>query len=352
MRRLLPVLNSALRRLGRDVDPRRSASDVTILAPAEEQEVTPPAFLPGQLDKVMAVHPARFSRSSVLERATQRSVTHAPVIRYTFHDCVVHPAGFDVWSGSYRNRPMSSVAYPRDGIGRLPKANYCMSTNSLKWFGDWLMDSCTAAHLATADEALFMDIRRDWPHASQYAQAFGLEPEPIEGKMFRVARLCMHQDHGMGSMKRARLREMRQTLASRFAPGARTFPSRPVYLRRGLAGVSRPIVNEAELIEGLTRRGFDVFDLEGADLKDIQERFRTTELVVSLEGSHLNHLYFAMKPGASILALIPSDRFIVVQLGFARSVGMRFGFVVVDPVTGGYRVNLPDVLKTVDLLQR
>lgn len=74
--------------------------------------------------------------------------------------------------------------------------------------------------------------------------------------------------------------------------------------------------------------------------------------VVSIEGSQQCHLTFALPPGASLISLIPSDRFSVVLLGYARAIELQWGCVVIDRVEHGYHVNVDDVLRTLDLAER
>ncbi|KHJ54552.1 hypothetical protein LA66_08090 [Aureimonas altamirensis] len=47
---------------------------------------------------------------------------------------------------------------------------------------------------------------------------------------------------------------------------------------------------------------------------------------------------------------IAADRFTATNVGYARAAGMRFGLLVAPRVSGGYRIDETDLLKTLDIL--
>ena len=104
-------------------------------------------------------------------------------------------------------------------------------------------------------------------------------------------------------------------------------------------------------MRALIAKGFEVFDLEGASVSDIHQRFRHARTVVSIEGSQQCHLTFALPEGSVLISLMPSDRFTMVLLAYARAIDLQWGCVVIDRATNGYRVNVDDVLKTLDLAE-
>jgi hypothetical protein len=342
--RLRPLINAGLRKLGHELDPRKIA-DVTVLAPEEIQPVPRPFFLDDQPEKATRVIPGVESLRKEIQVALDAEAVHAPLIRYTLKDCLVHEAGFDALRGSARKKPMPGLRFLAEPTGAVPRATYCMSDPGHLYFAHWLIDSCSTALLAPPGEALLLDMRKDWPHTTAYASAFGLEPAP--GRQYAVDYLTFYQDHALGSSRRARWAEMRRRLQVAVPDALQN--KADIYFRRGRAGTPRVVANEDEVMEALQRRGFEVFDIDGATMESIQRRFRSARMVVGMEGSHLCHLHLCMQAGSAILAMIPADRFTMVQLGYANAADLRFGFVVVDPTPQGYRVNVADLLRTIDL---
>ena len=52
------------------------------------------------------------------------------------------------------------------------------------------------------------------------------------------------------------------------------------------------------------------------------------KIVVSLEGSHIDHCVLASPKNSGILVLQPSDRFSATTRAWSECLGIRFGFVV------------------------
>lgn len=347
-KRFMPLVNLALRRLRQRTDVDFSRLEAEIICPEETQACGPLIYLDGQLDRVKMGSP--FNPLDVeLEQIRATEVWHAPAIRYTLSDCMVHDAGFDKFKTSYRKSRLRQPDFLFSPVTEVASLSYGMTSTSHMFFGHWLQDALPAALLARPDEALLLDVLTDGAHAAQYVKAAELHPLP-QG-VYLARKLHFYQDFSQGPSKRARLATLRARLAANISDGQRYKPGSAVYFRRGHTGVARLIENEDELIRVLTDRGFEIFDLEGASVADIQQRFRHARMVVSIEGSQQCHLSFAMQPGACLISLIPSDRFTIVLLGYARAVDLLPGFLVIDPAKEGYRVNLSDLLRTLDLAE-
>jgi hypothetical protein len=341
--RLRPLINFALHRIGRTVEAQKTA-EATVLEPGQQVAVHPPFFVPGQLQKATAVIPGVESLQKEIDLARRSHDTHAPLIRYTLEHCLVHHAGFDGPRASFRKQALRGLGFLTAPTRPLPAAVYCMSDPSHLYFGHWLLDACAVALLAGPGETPILDVNPAWPNAAQYVPLLGLQPAPAG--QYAVRRLTFYQDYGLGHSKRARWAQMRRRLREAIPDAG---GSACLYLRRGSSGKARTVANEDRLVEQLVRRGFDVLDIDGAPASRIQQGLRAARLVVSMEGSHLSHAYVAMAPGAALVVLIPADRFNLVQLGYARGADLRFGFVVVAPTPTGYAVDLPDLLRTLDL---
>lgn len=346
LRRVQPVINVAFSRLGCDLGPRNGARDVSVLCPREVRPVSPPVFLPGQLERATAVIPGAESLARELDLARRTEESHEALIQYTLRNCLVHEAGFDGPGVSFRKQPLSRLGFLSEPTRHIPEAIYCMSNPAHLYFGDWLLGACATALLARGGQARILDVRPQWPNAAQYVHSLGLQP--AAPGQYVVDRLMFHQDYSLGPSKRDRWEEMRRRLGQAIpdSPSA----AAPVFLRRGDGGASRTIADENGLIDVLVREGFEVADTGGSSVQQIHQRLRRAPVVVSMEGSHLCHAYLAMPTGSLIVVLVPADRFTMVQLGYARAVGLRFAFLVVTPSPGGgYEVDAGDLLRTIEL---
>lgn len=350
LQRINPLVNFALQRMRQKTGVDFSRVEAEVICPEETQKCEPLIHLNGQLAKVTAGTQTFNSLEVEIDQVHATEVRHAPTIRYTLSDCIVHDAGFDTFRSAFRKKGLRKPDFLFSPMTEVASLNYCMSYVSNTFFGHWLQDAYPAALLAQPGDALLLDVRKDGTHTAEYVQAADLHPVP-EGVYF-ARKLYCYQDFSQGPSKRARLAALRAKLAAAIPDSGRYKPGSAVYFRRGHSGVARLIENEDELIRALADRGFEVFDLEGASVADIQQRFRQARMVVSIEGSQQCHLSFAVPAGTCLISLIPSDRFTMVLLGYARAVDLVPGFLVMDRSPGGYRVDLNDLLSTLDLAEK
>jgi hypothetical protein len=349
LHRTFPLINFALRQLRQRTSIDFSRIETEVICPEETQACGPLIHLEGQIDKAIAPPQGFNSLEEDIKLAHAAEVRHVPTIRYTLKNCIVHDAGFDAFKNSFRKKRLDRPDFLFSPVTEVESLSYCMSPVSHTYFGHWLQDALPTALLAAPNDTLLLDLREDFPHTSKYAEAAGVQPAP-RGVYF-ARRLHVYQDFSQGPSKRARLAHLRSRLTATIPDSSRYKSGSAVYFRRGSTGVARLIENEDELIRALTTRGFEVFDLEAASLADIQQRFRHARIVVGVEGSQQCHLSFALQAGACMISLIPADRFTLVLLGYARAVGLVPGFLVMDHSTEGYRVDLNDLFRTLDLAE-
>ena len=349
LHRTAPLINFALRKLGQRTDIDFSRVEAEVICAEEVEARGPLIYLDGQMEKATAPPDGFHSLEGDIELSRATEVRHSAAIRYTLKNCIIHDAGFDNFRSSFRKKRMDRADFLISPVTEVESLSYCMSNVSHTYFGHWLQDALPTALLASSNETLLLDLRDEFPHASQYARAVGIQPAP-RGIYFAKT-IHFYQDFSQGSSKRARLATLRSRLLAAIPDNARYKPGSAVYFRRGSTGVARLVSNEDEVIHALQARGFEVFDLTGASLIDIQQRLRDARIVVGVEGSQQCHLSFAMPAGACMISLIPPDRFTLILLGYARAVGLVPGFLVMDRSAEGYRVNLDDLSRTLDLAE-
>ena len=340
------ILNAGLSVLGRPRTRAQAAARIEVIQQEEQEPLKPVVCLPGQLKRATQGSLGLSTLEQEMGWLTTNPVQHAAVIRYTLRDCLVHPYGVEYPGGSIGKIRVGWQRIPTGPIEEVPNAAYCMSTTAHRFFGHWLQDACATALLAQPQEALLLDIRTDWPHAAEYAQAFDLHPRNTPN--LYVRELSVFQDFSQGSSKRQRYAQMRQRLATAFGPAQSR--ARPVYLRRGLTGATRPISNEDAVAHRLEQEGFLILETEGLSAAEIYRALAAAPVVVCMDGSHMNHLYFSMPRGGSILSFIQADRFTATNFGYACAAGLHFGILVVERDANGYVVDVDAMMRTLDLL--
>lgn len=337
--RLYPFLAPINRRLFGDAVP-----ETEVLQPAEPQDITPPAMLPGQLDRVTGTD-EHSTLDFHLNAATETTIVHAPVLRHTYKNAIAHHSGFATRGYSERYggyRELSDLAGKGAYVAQL---RYCHDYVSWRYFGHWLQDSMPSAHIDPDLGALWMPHRLSWEHANHYLRALDLQT--LDAPFITTDELVVYQDFGQGSHKSARYAQIKKKLNPQYdvddAQGC-------VFLKRGMTGAARPIANEDELAEQLVARNWRILDVETNTVQELRETLSQARVAVSIEGSQINHAHVSLKRGGVLVILMPQDRFTTTQLGRCRAHGITPAVVVLEGNKhDGYYADVDEILRTIDL---
>jgi hypothetical protein len=315
------------------------ASDVETICPLEEAEVRETTCLPGQIDRITGASVFATVKSQI-KHVTDRIAIHAPTLAY-------HLSGATLYNGNlycHNFKLPAANDSKTNGSVQLTSAALASSYIGSQFFGHWLRDDCSRYLLAeTYGKPLTLD-HSDYGHAPTYAEMFGQDWTPTTGAT--IDHLVVFQDHAQNSNKKKRYHTLRREIRDKVSP-ART-PL--VYLCRGNTGHPRKVANERALIDELVRRGFSVADVGTDNLEDILAKIAGAKLVLSMEGSHLNHCCMSLSEGSALLVLQPADRFSANFKGWADAVDIRSGFVVGPKFESGYHFEIDEILKTMELL--
>ncbi len=333
-------------RLGAKVPLKDAAVHVEVLEEESVETVPPLAVLPGSLERVTRGVPGHTTAAHHLKMARMAEFRHAPVVHYVLPDCYVHRSGVEYRGGYWGSRGPLRQRFPKAPVAEVHEATFCMAPAAQTYFGHWLRDACPTALLGQDRGRLLLDLRSDWPDAARYATAFGLQAGPFG--LLHVDELHVFSDHAQGQSKRARYNLLRTRLAQN--PALPHATQRPVYLRRGATGAARRIAREDQLCEVLDAQGFDIIDMETVGFEERYRRLSAASVVVSIEGSHVNHAEFAMPAGSALILMIPGDRFTIVHRGVAHAIGLRFGCLILDPSSDGYVVAPKTIFDTIELV--
>lgn len=334
----------ALSRLAGSKTLEETADDVTILCPPEERETPPAVALPGQLDKVIGVHP-----ESTLELQMKRisSGLHRHDATRAFHFRKAALIGGSLFAGSFRYR----IASPKKEMFALePRAidrgGVVNSVVGMTYFGHWLQDDALTYELACKIGAPVAMKPPVWEETRNvYARAFEQDWTPC-GPIY-AKELIVYADYAQNSLKLERYRLLRGRLRKIY--GDENHEKR-VFLRRGRTGVIRVFENEDAIAERLAARGFLVADVENDDIETLLRILCGAKLVVSVEGSHMSHCAYSLADGGGVVSLQPPTRFDNIQKGWIDTLGCHYGFVVCDAGAEGFRVDPDDLDRTIDLM--
>ncbi len=298
-------------------------------------------FLSGQLDKIQGTQPET-TLDYELERIRRGNVVHAPTILYE----LPHAELIDGHVYSQGERIPLVNTYP-PFISKRPKQKYSKrfmsaSVNGNQYFGDWLLHDCMSGLLEPAIATGVCMDRHDWPHVPAYRKLFSRAMPTVLSGVFES--LYLVSDYSQNSNMRDRYGAIRKRIASDYKPNGKN-----IYVSRGAMGASRKLTNEKQIIKELGKRGFKILDVTRHCVEHIIRDLSGANVVIGIEGSHLTHALLAMSAQGSLITIQQPERFIAVLKDTADCIGIKYGFVVADRESGGYSVNIDELLKTIDL---
>lgn len=321
---------------------------VEVLQPEEVVDVRPVAMLAGQAERATGTN--RHSKlQDHLDAVVARQLHHAPVLRKRARNVLIGPHGMASAHMKIQYDRRLWLGALAGHVAHVPKVRYCQDYVSWRYFGHWLTDAMPSSLIDGAESGeLWMPYRPEWHHCEEYRKIFGLSL--LEPRYIWAEEVVFYQDFGQGSHKRQRYAQLREALHTRF--GGRS-KAELVYLRRGNTGAARTVRDEDRLVETITGKGWLVLDIASASVGQLQEALCGARIVVSVEGSHLDHAHLSLRTGGAMIVLNPHDSFNSRNMMICPTNGIRAGCVVLNGAEGGgYELDWDEVERTIDLIER
>jgi hypothetical protein len=338
-------LNHRLRaRLQPEPSIAKAATEVQELCPVENDERPAALYLDGQLDRIRAIQ-EETTEEFERQRISAGAVTHQATIAYRFERAKL--LGGVLYGGGVRHQ----LVYGRERLG--PQRLYgtyeglalTSSVVGSRYFGHFITDDCCTALFAQDFGQVTWVHGGHSPHAARCLEVFDL-PKTVIGNA-HLKNAWVFQDFGMNSHKRARFAKLREKM--RGLPGKRS--GHGVFVRRRGGGAERGLVNELELEEQLAKDGFEIVNPMGEALDDIIFKLRDAAVVIGVEGSALCHGLLSMADAATLVCIQPPYRFNCVLKDHADAMGMKYAFIVGEGNAEHFRVEVADILRTLELAQ-
>jgi hypothetical protein len=319
------------------------AAETWEIAPGNTSMAPPAFFLPNQLERVTGwmFYPHEHPRQTM---EGGRAVVHGPSRGFLLKD---------VWllDGALYKSDAHSWLAPRSSW--LPTirvdqeidrgAMYCTAGGN-KYFGSWVTDDCVAYPLACAEGVPVTTSKTGYVHSPAYENWFGMKPTRLHNALFRE--LVIFDDLSQNQHRHFRFRAMTEKLLSH----VNAAPHPGVFILRGGTGEQRILHNELEIAERLERtRGFRILDPSTTDVPTIVNACAGAKIVAGVEGSQLIHGILVLEPGGSVLTLQPPNRFVCSFKYHTDRDEQNFGFVVGHAEGKGFRIDVEEVERTLDL---
>jgi hypothetical protein len=342
---LLPLLARVRAKFQRIHSVPDSAVESIQLAPADKIATLSPISLPGEFDRVRAVIP--ISTFEIEHKITTSPyLEHGPTIAYRLDDAILADHTL-YWRGGYEvARVRKKRAILLGHLDEYHEGQLCSYAPSNIYFGHWLRDAMAMELLAEWRGLKPLSYAGPpWMHEAGYRQMMALPGFPVS--FAHIRRLWIVNDLGLNANWISRFKELRERVRRSTKPDG----PRRVFLVRGRKGVARELVNELAIADVLSRRGFTTIAPEQLSAHEIADALASAQIVVAVEGSALNHAQFALPSNSGVLVIQPPERFNAFHKILMDFTGIRFGYIVADPIPGGFTVPLDRFLSTLDLVE-
>ncbi len=314
------------------------------VAPGGETDFGPAVMLPGHLERITGTIFGSHEETIRGLRGESGKVA-GPTVGYRFRDVdlvdgVLYRGGAE-WHLRARQRGAMWLRWPEEAVsGALYE---CWAGN--RWFGNWLMEDCTAWPLAAATGMAVTTVTAPKGHVPRYEEILGMSPRRVSDVHFDE--LLVFDDLANNASRMARAAAVRDRLRA----GRRAEPFPGVWLMRGTTGDERLLVNEEEVAGVLAeRRGFKVIWPERHAVDELLDLCAGARVVAGVEGSQLVHGLAVMAPGGTLFTVQPPDRTTAAMQVMSDRLGHRFALYVAEGDMRRFRVVPEEVMALYDLV--
>jgi hypothetical protein len=207
-------------------------------------------------------------------------------------------------------------------VERVPELALASSYAGAQYFGHPLTDDLPTALLATDFAPVAqLQLRSEGPHVTTYRSLTGVRPRFVWS--LRIDKPWVFVDASLTDSKIRRIRDMQSRIASQ-VPTDRG--DKRVYLRRRGFGTDRSPHNEPQFEEFLLHHGWTVIGPEELPLADVIATLRGASIVAGVEGSQMDHCFFALEPGSTVIQLQPPHLFNLVRKEMCDRLGISYAF--------------------------
>jgi hypothetical protein len=343
--RLFPVLNKAIK----PFLPRKPIADMACAVeeiwPAETSILPPVVMLDDDWDRITAVQEETSWEAERL-RTMGGTHIHQATRRYTFENVLATPWGCYMLGRSFHQAGKIDLAQIlRAPIIRRAAGYFGQPVIGMNYFGHWLRDGMPASLLKQPHEDLYFPVNPAWQHAQAYCRL--LDIDRLQDPLVFFDRLSVCADIGQNQHLHKRMRIIQDTLHSKL----QTRSARGVFIKRGKSGAARILLNEDDVADTLAKRGFNICAATD-DLDIILAATAHVDTVVTVEGSHWAHAFFAANHGAQHVTLNPSDRFNNLYVAYMPATDSTLATLVMERHGTGYMVDLGRLNTLLDMVQR
>jgi hypothetical protein len=325
------------------------ADETLELAPADESEGPPAISLPDEFAKVIGVEP-NSTVEDQLKYVNSRRLEHGPTLAYRLKNAFLADSTTYFNRGYSVARRQTKRAVVLGNIQTLTNAQLCTYPPANIYFGHWLRDALTIEILAEQRKLPGISFQKPvWNNEPDYRRLAQLPGLAV--RQCHVENLWVIDDRGLNCAWVRRFQELRSRIRSNLKRCEEEDRGDVAYLVRGKTGDGRQLTNEEEIQSLLYKEGFQILEPEKMRVDDLLARLSNCRMIVSTEGSAINHVHFGLREGGGLLTIQPPERFNAFHRILADFNGIRFGYIVGEAGSLGFSLDPNRLLQTISLMR-
>ena len=343
--RLKPLVSRARPRFGLSNEVSSVADRRWELSPATETDAPPAIFREADLEKITGVGPDD-TLTSQLQRVRGGSGRHKATMAYEIRDAVMVDGNLYSYKASLPIVGRKSLLRDKVAGRHYTRAALASSAYGVRFFGHWMLDDLPRLLAAREISTPVSVAPKPTATQTQYTELLGLASDQVLNASFDS--IIVIDDVGQNDYKRERYARLRALAVGQ--PLDRRGPG--VMLMRGTTGTRRILVNEGEVADMARSRGMQVIEPAARPAHEVVEACRDASIILGVEGSQLsNGLLFMSRLGA-VAVIQPPQRFVMVLKDTCDCIGLRYAFVVGDPVNAtDFQVDVGELERILDRLK-
>lgn len=325
------------------------ASDQIEICSPQHGYVEPSFYFKHELKNILHYHPETTTEIE-MQRINGGKVIHHATICWEIRDAYI--SGYNIYKKNFKktypqsNKLISAQSNLTEVESSLSLA-LASSYQGIKYFGHWLRDDTVTYQLAE-EYGLPISFQTDnWSDKAVYSNIF----EQNWGKHYQgeINKLFLFQDYAQNSYRVERYKKIRSKVRKCFLSKN---SGGYVYLKRGLTGNNvRNLVNEEYLIETLIKFNFIILDITKDSLPFIIENLLDANLVITIEGSHQNHVLYTLAERGSLIILQPPNMFNNSAKDWCNVLGFKHGLTICKATKEGFEVNVENIIRLIEIMR-
>lgn len=312
--------------------------------PSTNSFVQPSHFFENELQNILKYHPETTQKIEML-RIKGGPVVHQATICWQINNAYISDNA--IYKKNFKKIFPKCISPEKKVLVNNDELALVSSYQGIKYFGHWLRDDVITYIAAKQFGQPINFPTPSWPDKRIYSDVF--DQCWNQHYLGKIKTLSIFQDFAQNDYRLERYKQLRSLVRAKYNSAKN---NGYIYLKRGLTGANvRNLVNEEKLIETLEKYNFTILDITQHSLEYLIENLLDAKLVITLEGSHQNHVLYTLADSGSLIILQPPNLFNNSAKDWCNVLGFKHGLSICKATEEGFVVNIETIIKLIEFMR-